>query len=332
MQRETKKLIYKQAEGSGRKTLQDRLTSALKRFKKPKSRLEEMGTSGSEVRFVAYWRTSGPAITGVFHKLTKGRAQEVIDMNPDGDEWAVSLVSAKLGGKELSEFIEGTLFFQVWKNHVILHQTASCRSEHFEQHLSWLLDKHASDEADGGPVQATLIALVDPATKIVRRKSKTAVKKITIGAPLLTKPVSEKATSIKKYFTPTGDLWKGVQLIFGALNVELPEVRVDGSLADNDIRASLELFTSKKKSGLAAGEVLGVLGRQLSHSDAAYKTELADGSIITHEMVKVSREFRVDCSDRHPVHASLFKSMMEYMMALVDEEIIIESESFGNVK
>ena len=115
MQKEQKRLIYKLAHGAGDRTLQGRLSKALKRYAKPEKRLESLGAEGSEVRFIAYVRTSQQVLIGVFHKLTRGRAQEVIEMIKDGDEWPVELLTAKTNGKEAREFVEGTLFLPCGK-------------------------------------------------------------------------------------------------------------------------------------------------------------------------------------------------------------------------
>ncbi|HEX3720779.1 MAG TPA: hypothetical protein VH595_22745 [Verrucomicrobiae bacterium] len=112
--RQQKNLMYKSATGSGDKNLQSALVKSLKKYPKPNGRVENLGADGAEVRFIAYARTNQGSLIGVFHKLTKGRAQEVIEMAKDGDEWPVHLITAKTAGKEGREFIEGTLFFGIW--------------------------------------------------------------------------------------------------------------------------------------------------------------------------------------------------------------------------
>jgi len=125
-----------------------------------------------------------------------------------------------------------------------------------------------------------------------------------------------------------------VKEILAELNADVPdELLLNEGLGEGDLKASLELSCTKKKSESTAGEVLSALGRSLSHSDATnYSLELADGSKISGDTMKVGQHFGVECSERHPVHENIFKRMIEYMAMLVQNETIVEDEPFGNVK
>ena len=339
MQKEPKKLTYKFANGTDGQTLQSLLIKALKKYSKPEKRLESLGPNGAEVRFVAYARSNQQALIGVFHKLTKGRAQEVIEMVKDGDEWPVHLVTAKGAGKEAQEFVEGTLFFGVWKNHVVVHQTMACRAEFFQEHLSWLLSRQNADAADGGVSKATLIELVDSLPPGVRKKSKMPVKEITFGGSVTTRvvnPPKQATASVRHtdvFFAPTGRIWSALKEILLELKADVPqELLLKESLDDDDLKVFLKLSCSKKKSESAAGQVLAALGKSLSHSSVPYTAKLADGSEIKGETMKVGKLFGVECSEHHPVHESIFRCIIEYMTALVEDETIVEDEPFGNAK
>ena len=339
MKKEQKKLTYKLATGTGDSTLQELLAKALKKYSKPENRLESLGMDGAEVRFVAYARKNQQALIGVFHKLTKGRAQEVIEMVKNGDEWPVHLVTAKAHGKEAQEFVEGTLFFGVWKNHVVVHQTMACRADFFQEHLSWLLSRESADAADGGVSEATLIELADPVPPGLRKKSKMPVRQITFGGSVAAKVVNppSKADAPIKHadvsFSPTGRIWKALKEILLELKAPVPqELLLKESLAEDDLKVFLKLSCSKKKSESAAGQVLSVLGKSLSHSDVPYTLTLADDSEIKGDTMKVRKPFSVECVDHHPVHESIFRCMIEYLAALVEDETIVEDEPFGNTK
>jgi len=334
VQKEPKKLTYKLASGAGAKNLQQLLTNALKKYTKPDKRLEELGAHGSEVRFVAYGRNSHQALIGVFHKLTPGRAQEVIEMVKDGDEWPVHLVTAKTPGKEAREFVEGTLFFAIWKNHVVLNQARACSADMFQEHLSWLLSLEEAKK-DGGVPKATIVSLNDPVPPSARKKSQMPVKKIDFGgAAVTTKAVpASLAKKADISFTPSGRIWKALLDILVELKADVPpELLLSEALTHDDLTVSLQLVCSKKNADSAAGKVLGALGKSLSHSNAPYKLTLADNTEIFSDTMKVGKIFSVECSDHHPVHESIFRCMIDYMGSLVTEEIIVETEPFGNAK
>ncbi len=80
------------------------------------------------------------------------------------DAWKVVPITAKNNPEEASEFVEGTLFFGVWKNHVVLHQSSACRADQFQQHANWLLRKVLEEATDdqGKPVPMPTISLADP--------------------------------------------------------------------------------------------------------------------------------------------------------------------------
>jgi hypothetical protein len=339
MNKEPKKLTYKLATGTDNNTLQTLLLSALKKYSKPEKRLESLGADGAEVRFIAFTRKNQQALLGVFHKLTKGRAQEVIEMVKNGDEWPVHLVTAEADGKEPQEFVEGTLFFAIWKNHVVVHQTMACRSDFFQEHLSWLLSREDADAAAGGVSKATLIELADPVPPGMRKKSKLPVKQITFGGSVATRvanPSHNAGAPVKHAdvtFSPTGRMWKAIKDILLELKAPVPpELLLKESLAEDDLKVFLKLSCSKKKSESSAGQVLSALGKSLSHSNVPFTITLADNSEIKGDIMKVRRPFSVECVAHHPVHESIFRCMVEYLQALIEDETIVEEEPFGNVK
>jgi len=287
MQKERRKLTYKLASGfSGAKTLQSELGAAIKKWKKPSDRLEPLGADGSEVRFINIARTHQKMLVGVFHKLTKGAAQIIINMDGDGEAWRVETVKAQDEKRPKGEFVEGSLYFGIWKNHVLVLQTSACRAEQFQDYATWLLARSDGDGAVAGH-QVPLVSLDDPLTAPVRTKGFEEVRGIKIGAMVTTKPVRQapagttKAITLKPLtFKLTGDVWKGIKAIFGSQGVDLPaDIELDEALGAQDVRVSLELSCTKKGLASSAGVVLGQLGRTLSHVDTAdVSVTLADGT------------------------------------------------------
>ena len=338
--RETKKLIYKLASGTNGKTLQEELTQALWKYKKPNDRLEPMGADSKEVRFVNVRRVTHGMLIGLFHKLTYGSSQLVIKMGDSPqDAWEVIPVKARANPNEANEFIQGTLFFGVWKNHVILHQSNACRADQFQDHSSWLLNKFLENAQDG-PVTSPLISLSDPIPPDLRRKSTTQAKKITFGTSIQSHlaPASHekgKATTTtagRALFTPSGPIWEALKMILKSHSASVPdELLMDNSISE-DIKVYIELRTTKAKAQDNAGVVLGTLGKALSHTDIDYQVELSDGSKYGPKEMKVEKPFRIECIDRQPVPERMFASMFEWMQELVESGRVSEQESFGNLK
>jgi len=331
--REQRKLIYKDAAGAGTGTLQSALTAALARFPKVPSRLQKLGTDNSRVQFINLTRLSQGMLIGVFHKLTPGAAQQVIEMGEEKPEWPVALVPAKSAEKPNREFISGSLYFGIWKNHVILHQSVACRASHFQEHLSWLLSRQKPGAEKGATAPQLLISLGDPINEKVRKNPKTHAKRVVLGSSLKSGPAQppSKATSTKAKFTLKGGLWQAIKSILIEVKGEVPAFLLDDQLGEDDIHGALELWCSKRKAETTAGEVLAGLGRALSDSNADYTVVLADGTKIERTEMKVEDYFSVECVQRQPVAESLFGSMVDYLKRLIDNQTVIEKESFGNL-
>jgi|SRR6266850_3396649 len=340
MNRETKKIVYKLAGGTGSETLQSILRCALSKHRRPADRLEPLGKDGGEVRFINLSRQHKGVTLGIFHKVTKGAAQHVIDMQKAGDEWKIFPVTARSDKRPEGEFVEGTLFFGIWKNHVVLHQTMSCRAEQFEDYLTWLFGRDGGGSDAGGvtPFEGPtpLISLDDPIPRKVRNKDRQPVTSISIASGIESAPVGTKAKTqtAAVQFTPHGDSWEGIKAIFKGIGTPIPdELKLDNALSEQDIRVRLELSCTKKKAESAAGEVLGKLGHALRHSPGDFYTvKLVDGTIIKGSEIKVESSVRVECADRLPTPESMFKAIMEYFEQLVENQTIIEQEGFGNTK
>lgn len=267
-------------------------------------------------------------ILGIFHRLTKGAGQYVIAM-PDSDkEWPVELIKAGADPKLNREFVEGTLFFAVWKNHLVMHQSNACRADQLEGYCTWLLSLNKQ--------KVPLLNFSDPIPPDIRKRSRQPVTSIKFGSSFTTKatPIRGDKKQARVLFSPVGGVWEGIKSILKEINADVPdEWYLDDALGDRDIKVALELSCTKKKAASSAGTVLGTLGQSLRHSDAdVFEVTLADGTKIRSEQMKVETGVRVECVQRQPIPESIFKSMVDWMKQLVDNGTIIERETFANVE
>ncbi len=330
--KEKKKLIYKQAKGIGEATLQDALVAALQRLKTPKKRLQRLGTDGSVHRFINLSRTSGKILIGTFHKLTPGAAQLIIDTGTDSDDWPVTPVTAKSKSSQHSEFVQGTLFYGIWRNHVVMHQSSGCRSAQFEDYLSWLLTEFEGSRRVDPIPKAVLLTLSDPVPPALLNRSRMPVKKVRVGTSV-GEVETGASTSAKTSFQMSQKLWEHIAGIWSELHAPVPNFKIKPGSGLEDIRAYVELTCAKSKSEAAAGDVLAAFGDALRHSDTAdYKLELADGTEITGDSLKKKKDVWFECHDRCPVAQQVFREIVVYFQDLVDSHTIVENEPFSGSK
>lgn len=337
MERESKRLIYKRATGApGGETLQSALIKALSHYDLAANRVEKLGADESQVRFINVHRAHQNLTLGIFHRLTKGAGQYIISMADSSKDWTVELVTPPGSDEKVKcEFVEGTLFFAIWKNHVVLHQSTACRADQFQDYCSWLLSQPLKPEGESkGPVY--VVELADPLPPDLRKRTRQPVKAIRFGSSIDTAPAQRPPATQKTrlFFTPAGAAWDGLKSILKDLKANLPDdLMLEDALGQNEIKVALELSCTKKNAASTAGEVLGMLGRALSHSEAdTFEVELADGSKIRADQMKVGKIFRVECVQKQPVPEALFKIMVDWVAQLIEDKVIIEQEPFGNVK
>lgn len=327
MSRENKKLVYKQVGGfSNGETLQLELHEALARHALPSKRIEPLGASGRQVRFVNAHREYRGLLLGVFHRLRRGAGEQVMAM-PETDkdkEWPI--ITARKNIKLQRELVEGTLFFGVWNNHLVMHPSNGCRTDQFEDYCSWLLSSGRSNELR--------LDFADPIPPDVRKKSRQPVTSIKFGSSLAAKAIASGTEEQQPRFSPVGGVWDGVKSILRAVDAPVSnEWFLAEALNNGDIRVALKLSCTKKKAGSSAGVVLRSLGESLRYSEAdTFEVRLKDGTKIRSEQMKVQTSVQVECARGLPVPESIFKSMVEWMGRLADDGIFLERESFANVE
>lgn len=338
-ERRAKKLVYKIASGAkAGSTLQQVLLAALRARPKAKSRLEKLGIRGDEARLINETRNHGSMLCGSLHRFTAGAAQVIISIDDDASEWTIEqLVPPPSDTAEHREFVEGLLFFGIWKNHVILLQSMACRANQFEDYVNWLLNPPTEGEPPAEPPPQ--IMLNDLVPQEIRKEPFTHVEKITLftglESKLVQQPGSEKvATEVKSIkFKPTGQMWNALKDIFKDLGSSIiDEIPLDSALEKDDLHVRLELYCSKK-SIVTAGSVLNHLASSLRNvEDSAYKVKFTDGRELKGEELKVSKYWHMDCVNNIPVMTELHRSMFEYLKELIDSGVVVEQEPLGNLK
>lgn len=339
MDRRSKKLVYKIATGaSPGSTLQKDLIAALALKPKAKSRLEKLGPHGDEARLINETRNHSSMLCGSLHRFTSGAAQVIISIDDEAKEWAIEqMVPPPTDKAKHREFVEGLLFFGIWKNHVILLQSMACRANQLEDYLNWLFNPPTDAAPRSEPREP--IMLNDLVPEKIRREPFTHVERITLSTGLESKVVEQPktiktSTEVKAIkFKPTSEVWNGLKAIFKDLGSEImDEIPLDLALEKDDVHVRLELYCSKKSMD-TAGSVLNHLATSLRNvEESAYKIKFSDGRELKGEELKVSKSWQMECVNNVPVMTQLHKSMFEYLKELVDTGVVVEQDSLGNAK
>lgn len=339
MKKEQKRISYKLAEGCpGSTHLQGMLGAALKKFKKTGDRRQPIGAAGEHLRFINVYRTHEGVLYGVFHSLSPGSAQLIIEM--EGETYTVESVLPTDAGSKNAEFVEGTLFFGVWMNHVLVIQSMACRSEQLENYLTWLIEREMKSDGDGTK-SVPLIQLVDPIDPDLKKKDLLGVTGIKLGTSLESQSVvnsssaaSPAAPAKAARFALSSKMLEALATIMGMDSRALHSgARFSDALSSGEVRAVLELTCSKKKADTTAGEVMTALARTFRNLDEPeVEFTLTDGTRIKGSEVKIGKIASVECVDRLPVYESVFAEMSKYFRELIENGRIQETKAFGNVK
>ncbi len=331
MPKEQKKLSYKIAGGFGEtETLQSALMAALEKCTKIQDRIEEYDEAAKQVRFINLTLPYNGMIFGNFHKVTKDLALMIIDMVEENPNFSVTAYKAKTDNRPNGEFIESTLQFGVYKNHVFLLQSSGLRSDQFEKYLNWILNELRPDGAE-----VKVIHLNDPVLPADRLAGKSPVKSIKLGSNLGAVPPKgtvEEVNNVK--MSLTGRLLEGIRAIFSSHGAEFTEDELVKSVLDEpDVTATLELHCSRKAMQSSAGQFMAQLGHSLRHSTGDGITlELEDGSKIRGNDLKIGTHVSVECQNRHPLLLSVAVSMYEYLLQLIRSGRLIETDPIGSAR
>ena len=337
MEKKAKTLVYKIATGARPgSTLQEDLVAALRAKPMAKSRVEKLGINQDEARLINETRLHSTMFCGALQRFTAGAAQIIISIDEAATEWPIEqLLPPPTAKAKHREFIDGLLFFGIWKNHVVLLQSSACRASQFEDYLNWLFnpthDVSGASEANSGAASETRepIMLNDLVPGNIRAEPYENVEKITLLSGLESKIMAPRggasiADVRSRKFTPTKEVWKAIRGIFKQVGADvLDEIPLDSALNDSDIKVRLELFCSKK-AAMTAGPVMNQLATSLRNVDEdVYKVQLSNGLELKGENLKVSKLWTMECANNVPVMQQLHRCMFDYLKELIDTGVVV---------
>ena len=328
-----KKLYYKTAIflkefGDQSVTLESLLRMACKRVKKAKERM--YAPQQDEQRHLINYHAGhantekkGNIFGCEFLGFEEGASQSTLATGMDAEELDMDALPAEKG----KEFLEGSVYFGVSANHVILMPSRALRSKQLEAYLNWFLVEKAKV-----CTKDYLLRLDDHMPEAKKQKIAKDVLGMRISAPIKWSDNSEQvgkpsvttaksATKLSKV-RPYGAAWEAVKAIFGEA-LSMPKGLILENLADTpDIEVSLSLRWMGKKEEDEVSFLDGIASN-LRHVDDEidYNIQTKTGSIGKDDF-KHFRSISTEWHKGRPLFDSLFPKMADWLGDLIRNDII----------
>jgi hypothetical protein len=311
-----KELYYKRAvftyPMSGR-TLQDALGDALKAKSKWHDRQDNPSGDERTFCFLNYTglhthdKHSQQLLGCELFSYVKGADQSTFNVDISSDTVDVSKIPP---GKD-REFLEGTVYFGVFLDHVIVMQSSALRFGDLERHLNWFLARHAKviDEGDG-------LALMD-AIPVGGREMYGDAKGITLSAPVqfdATEPSESKSKTVR--LQPKGPGWNALKAMLGEV-FDLPNyLNADDIFTSRSLQVQLQLKW-KRAPDDDTSDLLASIAHHLRNvtDEMDYSIETKTGR-VTRDEFKLHKTLTVEWIDGRPRFDILFPGMIEYLVTL----------------
>lgn len=317
-----KKVYCKNAifiQSGDKQTLQAKLTAALAKLRKIGTRKEEQGEDQNYVRTVIYHRTVSSMLFGVLASFERGTHQLTVAEDDDAETLTVEQVAPpKTEHDKRREFLEGTCYFGVLKNHVVLVSSQSLNATAAELHFNWLME-HANVLGEGNRV-----GLSDQVSKVTRERIQAShVKEVQIGTPLLD-PHQSDTTSVSdttqlKSVNYTG---LGLDILRQVVGEDFINKLKLADAVDGNIEVSLSV-RYKRTTSTKAQKVLDNIALAMRNIDEdEVKLRLDSGGTVKGQDLKLSNVLRVEGRDGIPNPDALFEKMREWLQQLLENHII----------
>lgn len=324
MEKKRKRFTYKLAHIDGNKfTLQQLLGASMAKRPCAVNRFQMIGVAQDVAHFINQSTTVSQALCGTFCAFTSGRHQTVLDMDATATAFTVEAIPAPPGisGKKVRrEFVDGTLYYCVFGNHVCMLQSAALRVQTFENYLNWFME-----QAIPGRIGPWSIKLTDQLHPEKYSKVK-RIKKIRISDNLA---VTAETTNGKEVVSLDREnpAWKALCAFLKDINPILPsDLRVEEIIKAPQIKATLELAWKDRLPGDHT-PLLDRIGTTLRHveDELDYVIALAGGGTLTKQDFKLSSETDIETVNGNPHESSVFKRLREWLDILIGDGRILPS-------
>ncbi len=302
-------------------TLQTKLAAALLKLKTVGKRKQISGDDDRYVRAIIYHRTYGDMLFGILASYERGTHQLTVSDDDDAEMLSVAQVAPPKGAdNKRQEFLEGTCYLGVSKNHVLLVGSRSLGSRPTEHYLNWLL------EQAGVLGQNNRLGLSDQIAQATRERIQAShVKELEIGTPFFdSRPDEGAVTPVKtgaaqKAFEYSG---LGIDLLRQVLGADkIDRMRLADAI-DGNIEVTLKV-RYKRKTTEKAHRVLDNIALAMRNLEAEdVNLKLVGGGTVSGNELKLSASLSVEARDGIPNPDVLFEKMRDWLLSQIENQII----------
>lgn len=324
-ERRRKAISYRHAEFKNIKptqTLEEMVKQALAKLRLIRQRREPLAPQDES----PIWRLIGQSKmeTSFLHVLLARYTPGMASLYLEDDDGATTLamravpVAEAASGKR-QELVEGTLFMSISGNHVVLMQSQSLRSDHVEEHLTWLLRKAAQIHDN-----AQVILTAQPPNSTLTKAMKSPVKSIDLGGALLPAGVSGDDYAQERSVHAARDIdldtdAESSGLILGVLKGLMSKDKAAAldldALNQSNIKYSLHV-TYDRSTTKDGQKLLNNLAAALRSAKGVEPTvHLKDGTVLTGSDLKLVGHINVDVWDGLPRADEVFGLMKQWLLA-----------------
>jgi hypothetical protein len=323
-----KTAVFLKELGDANVNLESLLKMACKKVKKAKERMYAP-QSDEQRHFINYHaghsnsEKLGHIFGCEFLGFEEGASQSTLSTAVDAEELDLDSLPAEKG----KEFLEGSVYFGVSANHVIIMPSRSLRSKHLETYLNWLLIEKAKVLP-----KDCLMRLDDHMPEAKKQKLAKDVLGLRVSAPVRWADGPDEETKVNlgksvgtttvSRVKPTGAAWDAVKTFLGDA-FSIPKGLTLMNLADTpNIEVSLSLRWLGQKDEDEVSFLDGIASN-LRHVDGEidFKIDTKTGSIERDEFkhfTHISNEWKKG----RPVFDTLFPKMADWLALLIRNGII----------
>lgn len=321
--RAAKVFTYKAAKFLGSKhELSTWLSVALKNAPTIGKRRQPLGgVEAPEWLLLNEHRLSNGYMSGVLLKYTPGTAAAAILDDPAARTVSIAKYAAPAEGNLTREWLESSLYFTAFKNHIVVMQSAALRCSHLESYLRWLFASIPATEGCGS------LELNDKPAKATAERIRTAaVRRIEIGGEL-TRHTEPPAAAAQRLPATTNErvIVRGVaerthhSEVMDALSTLIGFKKFTGlnvkELDESQVNYKLSLTIDRRRAEEDQSQnVLNRLGNALRHAEGVDASiELMDGSIVSGEELRLTGKENMTLYDGLPSTTEVFDLMIHWL-------------------
>jgi hypothetical protein len=317
--RSSKTVIYKRADIEGIETdLQATVEAALAEAAKPSDRKETIGDAAvSNIRrVIGSHNAKENMLFGSLYLYEVGKDVTFVIEDDDADEFLIEAQNPAVGlddedDTKRRELLESALYFAIWKNHVVVAQSAALKARDLENHLKWF-----ASECTGMIEGEYPLALSDEPTQEARQKIQTLpVKNVELGTPISTEQA--QAPDGVTFHRLKGRAGQAIAAFLG--DEILNELKLEDALEDSNLEVTLSLRYKRKTtdSGHAA---LDHIARAMRHAEPEdTKVTTGSGTVIKGGLLKLTGHVRVDTYNGIVDSNDLYSEMKNWLVERIEE-------------